>query len=110
MFIHNFDPASRLVWTLHKCVAKRDAQKPNIIAQEPNIMNLTLFLLQRKGTSSSSVPKSTSSMTLPVSSPSSHSQFEEAGHHAVVDKEQQGTRPAPSSPAEVERRLDELSR
>ena len=54
--------------------------------------------------SSSSVPKSTSSMTLPVSSPSSHSQFEGGGgggeHHGTTQ----------ASPKDVERRLEELSR
>ncbi|KAK3109016.1 hypothetical protein FSP39_021204, partial [Pinctada imbricata] len=68
----------------------------------------------REGRSSSSVPKSTSSMTLPVSSPSSHSPGEE------------GPPPAPSqlfipdptassplqrgNPIEVERHLDDLAR
>ncbi|KAK2152155.1 hypothetical protein LSH36_338g03003 [Paralvinella palmiformis] len=54
--------------------------------------------------SSSSVPKSTSSVTLPVSSPSSHSQFDT--QQIIVDDHQ---RSPLSSPQEVERRLDELA-
>ncbi|KAJ8313942.1 hypothetical protein KUTeg_008503 [Tegillarca granosa] len=66
----------------------------------------------RKETSSSSVPKSTSSMTLPVSSPSAYSHFEDAvgqqqsfiPEHVVSGEE------GHSNPQEVERRLDELSK
>ncbi|XP_064648680.1 potassium voltage-gated channel subfamily H member 6-like isoform X3 [Lineus longissimus] len=65
-------------------------------------------------TSSSSVPKSTSSMTLPVSSPSSHSQFDESTAMQVatpvVVVDDQVTRPSSASPQDVEKRLDDLTR
>ncbi|KAI0234503.1 hypothetical protein LSAT2_015219 [Lamellibrachia satsuma] len=63
--------------------------------------------------SSSSVPKSSSSVTLPVSTSSSHSQFDDApppmplgpdgdrAHHVVA--------PLPPSPVDVEQKLDQLA-
>ncbi|XP_076094597.1 voltage-gated inwardly rectifying potassium channel KCNH6-like isoform X5 [Mytilus galloprovincialis] len=67
---------------------------------------------QRRVTSSSSVPKSTSSMTLPVSSPSTHSQFEECqgGQQFIPASEVFQTGGGHTSPQDVERRLDELTR
>ncbi|XP_064613900.1 potassium voltage-gated channel subfamily H member 6-like [Liolophura sinensis] len=68
---------------------------------------------QRKQTSSSSVPKSTSSMTLPVSSPSSQSQFEDISqqlHVTASHHDGQVTGPTHSSPQDVEKRLEELAR
>lgn len=67
---------------------------------------------QHKVTSSSSVPKSTSSMTLPVSTSSSHSQFDE---HQVPGRGGGGVEVQPvmigqSSPMEVERRLEDMTR
>ncbi|XP_046350011.2 potassium voltage-gated channel subfamily H member 6-like isoform X1 [Haliotis rufescens] len=66
-----------------------------------------------KVASSSSVPKSTSSMTLPVSSPSSLSQFEDAGQpilHPQIVLPDGSLHAQHSSPAEVEKRLDELAK
>ncbi|XP_041367851.1 potassium voltage-gated channel unc-103-like [Gigantopelta aegis] len=65
-----------------------------------------------KGTSMSSVPKSTSSMTLPVSSPSSQSQFDDGGlyvtqHRTLLPDGSIHT--GPSSPVDVERRLEDLA-
>ncbi|XP_055959175.1 potassium voltage-gated channel subfamily H member 7 [Patella vulgata] len=68
---------------------------------------------QHKVTSSSSVPKSLSSMTLPVSSPSSHSQFDDGGHAIpplpIIVSDTAGHHPL-STPVEVEKRLEELAR
>ena len=44
------------------------------------IIIMALGVIFQRLASSSSVPKSTSSMTLPISSPSSHSQFEDVGN------------------------------
>ncbi|CAC5406765.1 Potassium voltage-gated channel unc-103,Potassium voltage-gated channel subfamily H member 2,Potassium voltage-gated channel subfamily H member 4,Potassium voltage-gated channel subfamily H member 5,Potassium voltage-gated channel subfamily H member 7,Potassium voltage-gated channel subfamily H member 1,Potassium voltage-gated channel protein eag,Potassium voltage-gated channel subfamily H member 8,Potassium voltage-gated channel subfamily H member 6,Potassium voltage-gated channel subfamily H member 3 [My len=66
---------------------------------------------QRRVTSSSSVPKSTSSMTLPVSSPSTHSQFEECqGGQQFIPASDVFQTAGHTSPQDVERRLDELTR
>ncbi|XP_021374212.1 potassium voltage-gated channel subfamily H member 6-like [Mizuhopecten yessoensis] len=72
-----------------------------------------LWLFQPKGMSSSSMPKSTSSMTLPVSSPSTQSQFEEAqGQTTFIPTETCPGDPndGHSSPQDVERRLEDLAR
>ncbi|CAG5134828.1 unnamed protein product, partial [Candidula unifasciata] len=64
-----------------------------------------------KGTSISSVPKSVSSTTLPVSSPSTYSQYDEHGQLLVAMPNMQGEVTfMTSSPLEVERRLNELSK
>ena len=65
--------------------------------------------------SSSSVPKSTSSMTLPVSSPSSHSQFDEAtGAHVppprITGPDIHHHHSHSLAPQHIEQRLDYLSR
>ena len=66
--------------------------------------------------SGSSVPKSTSSMTLPVSSPSSHSQFDDATHtiaaRAGVPEltTSQAMMVGGSAPQHIENRLDQLTR
>ena len=72
-----------------------------------------MFLnLKQKGVSSSSMPKSTSSLTLPVSSPSGQSQFEEVqqvqtfipgqGHSYASEGH--------SSPLDIEHRLEDLTK
>ncbi|CAL1528805.1 unnamed protein product, partial [Lymnaea stagnalis] len=61
----------------------------------------------------SSVPKSTSSMTLPVSSASSYSQYDEHGQMVVIMPpllQGEINNAYPSSPLEVEKRLNELSK
>ncbi|CAH1789257.1 unnamed protein product [Owenia fusiformis] len=68
---------------------------------------------QRKATvSSSSVPKSTSSMTLPVSSPSSQSQFDESHELQKVDTQDvhEHQISAPSGGMDVEVQLAELGK
>ena len=60
-------------------------------------------------TSSSSVPKSTSSMTLPLSTPSSHSQFEEPQGQSIRVTEF-NTHPLAGPQGEVEKRIDLLGR
>ena len=67
---------------------------------------------QMKGTSTSSVPKSTSSMTLPVSTPSSHSHLDELapGLQATAPLTEPHPTHPPHTPLHVERRLDELAR
>ena len=69
-----------------------------------------MFLFQRKNTSSSSVPKSTSSMTLPLSTPSSHSHFDDMCHQAQIPSQQVDTLMPPATPTDVEKRLDLLGR
>ncbi|XP_055885138.1 potassium voltage-gated channel subfamily H member 6-like isoform X4 [Biomphalaria glabrata] len=66
-----------------------------------------------KGASIGSVPKSTSSMTLPVSSTSSYSQYDEHGQMVVIlpsGMPGEVSDVFPSSPLDVERRLNELSK
>lgn len=74
--------------------------------------NSYIQIFQRRVTSSSSVPKSTSSMTLPVSSPSTHSQFEDCqgGQQFIPVSEVFQTSEGHTSPQDVEKRLDELTR
>lgn len=68
-------------------------------------------MFQGKVTSSSSVPKSTSSMTLPLSTPSSHSQFDEVlpPGHAVRASDITHPLSGPHN-GDVEKRIDLLGR
>lgn len=88
---------------------------------EGNSQSTCVYFGLQKQNSCSSVPKSTSSMTLPVSSPSSHSQFEyiaqpEGATQVVLDDQGFPLPPMPlpphppRSPQDIEKRLDELSR
>ncbi|XP_059148372.1 potassium voltage-gated channel subfamily H member 2-like [Physella acuta] len=66
-----------------------------------------------KGASISSVPKSTSTMTLPVSSTSSYSQFDDQGQMVVImptAMQGEATNMYSAIPLDVERRLNELSK
>ncbi|KAL5007461.1 hypothetical protein ScPMuIL_016267 [Solemya velum] len=80
---------------------KKSQETAPLLQQDPAVSPET----QRKLPSTSSVPKSTSSMTLPVSSSSSQSPFEDGSQH-----QGDAHRVSQSSPLDVEKRLDELGK